>query len=244
MSWLSKLFGGKRVELATPVDPADEASPQFILRDTLAALVKNHKFAATIEEDGVVVHSDADEPPIVLDAEVVSAKQSTGRGAIVQLLFSTKLPDGRTIQRSESAMDADVQKAFWQAVEAFSQSTLHVLLAGLLRADPELAPIETRTIGGQARQVTAGRPLHKVMGKPSGPGDWQARLAKAMQDADVPPGLHWVDVFHVAVSNGARELQILLDNVPWRGVEQAMTGATWPAADPFCSVRQFIIIHG
>lgn len=164
--------------------------------------------------------------------------------AIVQVDFRALLPDGRIIVQQVVGWGDDREQAIASAEASFLLGSFHAFLGAFVDPAEEHVISEERTIGGRKRIVTSGGVLAKTLDKSGMPehGGWRSRFLEELDRSDLPPGTHWVDLYH-GYAGDQEQLQIELDNERWTEMEQKMRDAPWPRVGVYTSVRQFLIIQ-
>ena len=217
---------------ALPADPA--------VNEWLLGACKQHHIDARLDGGWITF---AGVPLRLSVAEAPGTKEKKDM-AIVQLEFRAQLPDGRLVVQPVVGWGKDRDEAVASAEASFLLGSFHAFVGAFVDPDEEHVRREQRTIGGRRRVVTFGDILTKVVGERPDPSDtrWHGQLMKELDAANLPPGTHWVDVYHGQVGE-KQELEIQLDSRRWTEMEDKLRAAPWPNNGTFTSVRQFIIVQ-
>ncbi len=133
--------------------------------------------------------------------------------------------------------------ALGDALRKFCLSSLHVLLASLVREDLDRGQVDWEVWGSGDRmwRVCIGPTLVQ---KTQQTDLDLAPLLDALRDAlvlDENPGFHWLRVYCMWNAGECVGLEALLDNEPWAPGEHIVKAHAWPLVDHMYSVRLFLI---
>lgn len=170
---------------------------------------------------------------------------------VVQLDVLLRLPDGRTVCESCGGLFGEAPKALLSdALAAMAEGTFPVLISAFFGQPPERGASHVRwPIGGVPREVFVG-PMTYRYGAPGGVDGADAfayRLFEWVQDwlgrSSLPPGDHWVRVYHQHRDGRAFGNEVLLDNVPWPEAEAELAHLDWPAGPDPSDARVFLVVR-
>jgi hypothetical protein len=73
--------------------------------------------------------------------------------------------------------------------------------------------------------------------------EWFDVMARSIKESKLPPGLHWIRLYHFECPTAATVNEVLLDNEPWTDLQMHLGSYSWPpVAGGFYSVRIFLVI--
>lgn len=133
-------------------------------------------------------------------------------------------------------------------VRAWHEYVFPVLLAAFFdKPIPGKVEQSEAVIGGVPRRVTLGtlgtwgRLPEAAPGRPD--LEWFNEFVRKVRSRDLRPGPHWVSLFYAQADGKPVEFDVTLDNRDWSELRAVLSGAPWPKAKEFYSVRAFLVIQ-
>lgn len=208
-------------------------------QSALLEMFRSHGVAAEVRDDWIVFPGR----PQRAQAEIVLDSQQ-GELWRVQLDVRLVPAPGRMIVESFADLGGNRDEAVANALRNFALNSLHVLLAAIFDAADEQSTSEEWMVDGRKARAMIG-PLG-MRGQPPEPPDALLACVQAFDDAlrrqKLRPGTHWARLFFAQAKGEALACEALLDNVEHAGLDAAMAGVDWPAADEFYSARHFVVL--
>ena len=172
-------------------------------------------------------------------------KSEQKQGTTIQLDVRVQLRE-RTLIESFAGIGMTKTEAVEDALQSFTNNSLHVLIAAFFDPDDEYVTKETWLIGDQERTVIIGdvgtrgdppteKSLHIA---------WFNQLKKLIEKTDLSGDLHWIRMYYAQMKNKQLACEILLDNEHWKPIQKGMAAIDWPKRKDFYSLRLFMIIQG
>ncbi len=149
------------------------------------------------------------------------------------------------IVESFAGFGETLEERIAHALRTFAGNTLHVLLAAFLGIDDgDQADRERFTNDGVPRMVTHGNAA--CAGDPdlAGSTGWYLQFLDLLAEHPIPPGTHWIRLFHAQLDRKQLGIELLLDNERWCAAEPALRAIDWPRADGYFSMRMFLVVQG
>jgi hypothetical protein len=195
------------------------------------------------EDDGWILLEGSE---IAFAARVLDSADSKPDLVILQVDFGVRLANNTVIIQQCVGFGATRAAALEGSKATFMLGTLHAVLSALVTG--ELEHVDTEELNasdGRRIVATFGSSLTRTDGPSvSDNGDWRAVLTAVIAKADLPEGVHWIDLYHF---RGADDEMIegQIDNNRSSWLEEEMRAARWPtnSACKFVSVRQFVIVQ-
>ena len=189
------------------------------------------------EKDGWVMVGDP-----ALPLRVAALPPGDGE-ATAQLTAIARLTDGRFLIRPVIGYGSNEAEAMASAQADFLLGTFHTLIAAFCGDPNSQVDRVVKSVGGERRTLVLGNTISKTNAENPviDHEPWRVWFFAALKDQSLPPGTHWIDLYH-GYFGEQEALQIDLDNAPWPAMESAMQGAPWPKAGDFLGVRQLIIV--
>jgi hypothetical protein len=178
-----------------------------------------------------------------MSAYVVDGKPQTDL-VVLEVHFRALATTGKLVNQQVVGWAKDRDAAIASAKASFLFGSYHAFLGAFVDPDEQHVKSERRTIGGKPRIVTFGDVLTKTLGDkpPNDDRRWKTQVLAAVDALDLPPGLHWVDVYNGMIGD-KQEIEIQLDNQRDATLENTLRAAPWPNNGTFTSVRLLMIIQ-
>lgn len=167
-------------------------------------------------------------------------------GHSVMLQIDVALGGDQVIQECFAGIGASKRDAIKNALENFSQNSLHVFLAALWDcAEPSQVSIEDWGIGDQSWKVAIGnfgiRSFHK---RPVEIADGAfALIERLVRALDLNGEIFWVRTFFCNLNATDRVSEALLNNDMWKEAQDAIMSLPWAPSEDYYSVRNFMILR-
>ena len=238
LSRLLVVFGGGLAGCTQDQTTPDDAipAPDPAVHRMVAQSAASHGLT-TREENGWLLIGES-----ALPLRIASSPIGEGE-TTVQLTVIARIPDGRLLVRPVIGYGTNREEAMASAQADFLLGTFHTLTAAFCNDPTNQVERVAKSVGGQSRNLYLGNTVAKTNAEAPSiqHGPWREQFFAALEQQALPPGTHWVDVYH-GYFGEEEVLQIDLDNAPWPAMQSAMAGAPWPKAGDFLGVRQLIII--
>jgi hypothetical protein len=150
---------------------------------------------------------------------------------------------GTVIWESFAGVGNTREERIQQALKAFVQNSLHVLLECFLKVDcgDQVDRFEF-TNDGVGRHAVHGNALSR--GKAELKTGWFDALRQLLESHPIPEGTHWIRIFYGQINGRPLPFEILLDNAPWKDATPQAASIPWPKTDGFFSLRMFMVVQG
>lgn len=212
------------------------------INDVLRQLFEGHGVPTSTYRDWVVFpdHEYAVSGRIVQEIANPNA-------LILQLDVRLVLDDRLVLLESCSGWGESAEVAVQNALEAFANSTFHVLLAAFFK-QPLCHGTERLecTIGGQSREVFLGVVTSRFGTPLDGEGEPDLTFfnyfLSQLESQKLSPGTHWLRLYQMQSQGAALANEVLLDNEPWSEMQTAMSRYPWPINDDPYDVRVFLVV--
>ncbi len=210
------------------------------ITQVLEALFRGHEVDVARHSDIILFPAH---PKLWADGEAFATTERT-----TQVDVRIGLSDGRMLIESFAGVGSSADERTEDALVAFSRASLHVLLCGLFGIAPdEQVECEEWVVGGRARSVVIGT-ITTRFGYPVGTDQnpdigFFGAFEQAIRAQSLPPGLHWIRLYHCEHERKCLANEVLLNNEPWVEVESAMADFSWPLCDRTYDVRVFLILR-
>ncbi len=165
-----------------------------------------------------------------------------------QLDFRLGIGRYRMIGESVAGLGKSAEKQIEDGLAAFASNSFHVLLCAFFGVPLDHGiDREEWVLGGLKRDVFLGT-IGTRFGYPLGDdGKPDIRFFQAFKQLlltqPLPPGTHWVRLYHMHRGGRTTANEVLLDNHPWSELQHGMAAFRWPASEKMYDVRQFIVIR-
>jgi hypothetical protein len=163
----------------------------------------------------------------------------------VQLDVEVRTTAGHRILESCGGFGRSRHEAIGDAIRGFCDGSFHVLVTALTGRSCSHCEVETWAIGGVPRRVIIGPMVCRGTG-PDGEvtqTEWFHAIRRGIQESSLPPGLHWIRLYHFERPPAGTINEVLLDNETWAEREAELGACEWPPpAGGFYSVRVFLMI--
>ncbi|MBB3226741.1 hypothetical protein FHW69_001331 [Luteibacter sp. Sphag1AF] len=131
------------------------------------------------------------------------------------------------------------------ALDNFARNDFHVMLAACWHvADKSKLAIQRLSIAGLPWDAYVGN--FTLRGDDVEPLEVPEEAMTALQaviaTAPLTREVHWIRVFYGNVGDGRTQIEVLLDNEPWPAGDKALASVSWPQADRYYSLRNFIAL--
>lgn len=210
------------------------------LNNVLCELFKGHGVDALVY-DGLVRFPD--HPTLWVGGDMYTQYER-----ISQLDVRVGGFDGeRVLCESVAGIGDDFHAQAGFAIQRFAESSFHVFLPALFGQPPcHGTERETWTVGGEPRDVYAGL-LTSAFGFPlTADGTpyvgFYSAFQKALETTTIPPGTHWVRIYHMRRGSESTCNEVLFDGEAWPEMQALMDQQAWPTVEGHADVRVFLII--
>ncbi|MBY0456221.1 MAG: hypothetical protein K2V38_02670 [Gemmataceae bacterium] len=194
------------------------------------------------ERHGDLIHFPH-HPRFAIDGEAFDMGTPAG-----QLDVRLRLPDGRVLCESVSGIASDLDGRINNGLLVFSQTSFHVLISAFFgAAEGDHVAREAWEIGGHARGVFLGNATTRFGFPPGLNGQPDMSFfpvfQQAIQSQPLPPGTHWVRLYHIEHDGECLANEVLLDNADWPAVRWPMDRFDWPrVGGGTYDVRLFLVV--
>jgi hypothetical protein len=226
---LRKLFG--RSQPPKPPETSEEVTRVFL------ELFRAHGLEASLADGWIVAESVG----LAAQARVFSR-------ALRHEVFSAQLDfdvratalAGRNILESCGGFGISVGLAVGDAIRNLCEGSFHVIFSALTGQACSHCEVEDWVVDGRPRKLFIG----PIVGRgPETPrADWFAAMELAIGGTAMPPGFHWLRLYHAEIPGGEPTSEALLDNEHCPTLQMALGSLEWPRSENFASVRLFMII--
>lgn len=211
------------------------------LQHTLEELLQAHGLPTATYKEWVLV-----EGKLPGMAASLANRHRLENGYSLQLDIEVAFSQEQVIRESFAGAGTSEQEAVGNALEAFCQNSLHVLLAALWgKVDEHQVTIERWDVDAIPWQVFIGNYGLRTFGnfQVGVPENAFSTLEQLIRALPLPGNLHWVRTFYCHTGAGKTVSEVLRDNEPWEAAQEAIDRLEWPRIDPYYSVRQFLILR-
>jgi hypothetical protein len=165
-----------------------------------------------------------------------------------RLDFALGVEPDRILVETVSAIGRDPIERLEDGFAAFVEGSFHVLLSAFFGAPlDEHVDREDWDIAGQRRAVFIGG-IFTRQGPPrtaDGEPDLRffAEFERLLKAQPLPPGTHWMRLYHSRFRGEEMGSEVLLDNKEWDEMQQGMSAFDWPVSDTPYDVKMFFVIR-
>jgi uncharacterized protein DUF6348 len=222
-----------------PSPPCRQEPMPIDLTSTLRALLESHGIATGVNTAGDIAMGSS----LRLSPSVVSSLDKPS-GKLIQVDVRAQSPmlGDKLLIESFAGYGADESNAALQALEKFSESSLHVLLTVFLGEGPHTNQIEWETwkSGDKQWRVCLGPLLLQHSAHIEiRYGEFLDQIKEKLL-AELSDGLHWLRVYFMKNGSDRIGSESLLDNTDWIEGRRLVDSWSWP--DGTYSARQFLIL--
>ncbi len=182
--------------------------------------------------------------PTRIQASLYRLRQTVTDCSVV-VEFDVNLPAGGPIVEYVAGSGDTEDKAIDQAMNNFSDTTMHVIYKAFLNSSDTHQPVESVVINGTKREMLTGAMVQYAVGNAS--SAYFERISARVHDLIVAlpltPGPHWIKIAYSQNFNQPIAVSSTLDNKDASGLTSAVQSLDWPRRGEFYMVKQFILVE-
>lgn len=206
----------------------------------LLELFRAHSINAVLQEEWIIFPNHN----IRANAEIVRELKQENI-ITVQLDVRVEISSWQTIMESFAGFAETREQAVTDALNNFTSSMLHVLLAAFFLPPDDQVAEEQWHIGDRDYRVIIGNAVcrGKLPVQGQQPVDWFDIFEQKIKQQKLGPGTHWVRLYYAQMQGKAISCEVILDNEIREKLQTQMAAIDWPSGEEFYSTRIFLIIQ-
>jgi hypothetical protein len=165
----------------------------------------------------------------------------------VQLDVEVGVPGGAHPLESFGGFGRDRAASTRDALDNFSRSALHVVLAAFYgKVDPDQVTVETWRLAGGEYDAIIGSYTNRSSGgrRSSVPQQVFPCFEKLLRELPGTEPLYWARLYHCNIDASSEPInEVLLNNEEWQAAQAEIAALPWERHDGFSSTRLFLVLR-
>ncbi len=221
----------QRFKRPSPLATSEDATRVFL------ELFKGHDLPCHLENGWIVADSGCLQARAEISHGLTTPKFS------IQLDVDVVFPSGETISEACAGFGSTLHDAIGDSIVNFCNGPFHVILSAATGQICSHCDSEEWEFDGKFRRVLISPVVTRGLDveRQSLTVEWFSWVASEIQQNSLTDEMHWFRFFHGQYPNGAQS-EVLFNNIPSAGSQQALEEYPWPVAEGYYSVRVFVVV--